>query len=82
MTDLIIPVVARRGRESWSLTFRCSWCNRVHSHGGGPTDQPPAAGHRVSHCASELAPSGYTLKVVAIEGAISPPASANPEMPA
>jgi len=70
MTTMIIPVpviavIAASGRDSWLLTFRCPWCRRTHSHGGGSIDQPPEGGHRVSHCASDQAPSGYILRIQA-----------------
>lgn len=71
-----IPVVPTRGRESWLLVFQCPWCTprrgkpRTHMHGGGPVDEPPEGGHRVSHCHAEGAPSGYTLVIVEAESAV------------
>jgi len=61
---IVIPVTARAGRDSWLLTFACPWCRRTHSHGGGSIDQPPADGHRLSHCRHFAAPSGYVLRIV------------------
>jgi hypothetical protein len=34
----------------WVLELRCPFCAKVHSHGGGSIDHPPALGHRLSHC--------------------------------
>jgi hypothetical protein len=62
-----IPVIPARGREAWLLSFECPWCPprrgklRTHIHGGGPIDDPPEGGHRVSHCHAEGAPDGYDL---------------------
>ena len=77
--DHLIPVAAHRGRDSWLLTFDCPWCQRTHAHGGGPLPEPPAAGHRLSHCRHPAAPPGYVL-VVAAERA-SPPRAARPGAP-
>ena len=34
----------------WILELRCPFCHRLHTHGGGSIDHPPALGHRLSHC--------------------------------
>jgi len=65
MTTVTIPVTAHRGRDSWLLTFACPWCRRTHVHGAGSIDQPPADGHRLSHCHHPAAPSGYVLRIQA-----------------
>ncbi len=78
MIAYLVLATAHRGRASWLLVFACGWCGRTHAHGGGPATGPPAAGHRLSHCHHPAAPSGYTLKIVATEGAISPPLRQNP----
>jgi hypothetical protein len=62
-----VEVTVTRGAENWLLVFACPWCPpkrgqpRVHVHGGGPLNEPPLLGHRVSHCYAEGAPSGYEL---------------------
>ncbi len=61
---IVIPVTAHRGRDAWSLTFRCPWCRGTHTHGGGPVAEPPDGGHRLSHCHHPAAPSGYVLRIV------------------
>ena len=71
MIDHLIPVAAHRGRDGWLLTFVCPWCQGTHAHGGGPLAEPPAAGHRLSHCHHPAAPAGYTLRIAAVERAIS-----------
>ena len=55
--------VAIRGRDFWLLEFRCPWCGRVHTHGGGPLEGAPDGGSRVSHCHAAGAPAGYDLVV-------------------
>ncbi len=44
----------------WSLSIKCPYCGGVHRHGGGPTSEPPALGHRVTHCTEQANP-GYEL---------------------
>jgi hypothetical protein len=40
----------------WVLTLdRCPHCGRPHTHGGGNTNEPPALGHRLSHCVDRRA---------------------------
>jgi hypothetical protein len=71
-----IPVIPVRGREAWLLSFACPWCPRrrgkprTHTHGGGPIDEPPGGGHRVSHCYAEGAPHGYFLAIVEADAAV------------
>ncbi len=36
----------------WILELRCPFCSKVHTHGGGSIDHPPALGFRLSHCLS------------------------------
>jgi hypothetical protein len=72
VSQIEIPVnprvlcVATRGRECWILEFRCVWCGRLHSHGGGPLDGEPDAGHRVSHCLDASSPDGYELVIARV----------------
>jgi hypothetical protein len=78
--DHLILATAHRGRAGWLLTFPCGWCQRTHAHGGGSATGPPEGGHRVSHCASDQAPAGYTLRIATVEGAISPLAPDHPKL--
>ena len=44
----------------WILELRCSFCAKVHNHGGGSVDAPPALGFRLSHCITR-SPRDYEL---------------------
>jgi len=45
----------------WVLTVaKCPYCHRLHQHGGGSTDDPPALGPRLSHCVTQ-SPRDYEL---------------------
>lgn len=52
---LDIPVVAKRGRSVWLLTFAvdCPYCARRHQHGGRDDPEPYRSGHWGAHCVSE-----------------------------
>ena len=40
----------------WILTINtCPYCGKSHEHGGGGVDEPPALGHRLSHCLNRSA---------------------------
>jgi hypothetical protein len=65
--DPRVPCVAIRGKTCWLLQFLCVLCGRVHVHGGGPLDDEPDAGHRVSHCSDPWSPDGYELVIARIE---------------
>jgi hypothetical protein len=62
-----ILVVAKRSRDCWLLQFRCDWCDKIHTHGGGNDLEPGRAGARASHCLSPNALAGYSLKIARFE---------------
>jgi hypothetical protein len=49
MTDPIVFVTPRRGRECWILELTCPHCGEIHRHGGGD-GLVAQGGHRVAHC--------------------------------
>lgn len=44
----VLAVEDRNG--VWSIRAHCPFCERVHMHGGGSTDQNPDLGSRVADC--------------------------------
>jgi len=57
VVDVLRVTPTRDGNRT--VTIRCPWCGRRHVHGlpAGNT----AVGHRVSHCARDVAHLGYVV---------------------
>jgi hypothetical protein len=63
---VIVDAVAVWSGRVWVLEFRCPWCGRTHTHGGGSGRWPDGDGSRVTHCHAPDAPQDYTIRTVEV----------------
>jgi hypothetical protein len=64
-SPVVIAEKVTRASDCWLLKIRCPHCGKRHTHGGGPLDEPPTAGHVQAHCRKRTPESdrGYVIEL-------------------